>query len=75
MFNDMRMPPAMSRVRARGLLSGGFDLEGGLASMIVEDGERIARAILHDHGTLPGLGAAGVPGSTPVTPVTRVPQG
>jgi hypothetical protein len=44
MFNDMRMPPAMSRVRARGLLSGGFDLEGGLASMIVEDGERIGRA-------------------------------
>jgi hypothetical protein len=43
-----------------------------LVSMIVEDGERIARAILHDHETPPGLGAAGIPDAPPVT---RVPQG
>jgi hypothetical protein len=56
----------------RRLLTRRFDLEDTPVSMIVEDGERIARAILHDHGTPPGLGATGIPGSPPVT---RVPQG
>jgi hypothetical protein len=49
-----------------------IDLEGTPVSVIVEDGVRIARAILHDHETPPGLGAAGIPDAPPVT---RAPQG
>jgi hypothetical protein len=49
-----------------------IDLEDTPVSVIVEDGVRIARAILHDHETPPGLGAAGIPDAPPVT---RAPQG
>ena len=43
------------------------DLEDTPVSVILEDGVRIARAILQDHETLPGPGAAGIPDTSPVT--------